>query len=456
VGALVQLAHSNLEVQPGRTAQTALTVRNTGSVVDRFTFEAVGDAAEWVTFAPDNLSLFPEASGTVNIMISPPRLPSVLAGPMPFGIKVVSSEDPSGSIVEEGTLQVAPFSDVSTELMPRISSCRRTTTARLAVDNRSNCPYRAELQASDPAAALMLAFNPAVLEVPPGGVGFVKIRIRPRHVFWRGPSTSKPFRITLKTEPVGMPVSSTASADTGPVPTVSAAGPTATVPVPTAVVTTEPHPPEINTEGSLMQSALLPRWLLALAAAIVALAAIAVILWFTLLKPTIRSTAKDQVKSQLAAAGISPTGSGASTTGSGAGGGGSSGGGGSGGGSGSSGGSATTVAPLTVSSSGQTINGSSQANGNSTQTMFTVPSGFTLDVTDLLVQNAAGDTGTLGVAKDGTVLMQWSMANFRDLDYHWIAPTVFGPGTHLQMIVSGCTTACHPGVYFAGNLVKSS
>ena len=50
--------------------------------------------------------------------------------------------------------------------------------------------------------------------------------------------------------------------------------------------------------------------------------------------------------------------------------------------------------------------------------------------------------------------MQWAMANFRDLDYHWITPTVFGPGTQVQMIVSGCTGPCTPAIYYAGHLVS--
>ena len=102
-----------------------------------------------------------------------------------------------------------------------------------------------------------------------------------------------------------------------------------------------------------------------------------------------------------------------------------------------------------------TVNGTSQASGNGTRTVFVVPSGHVLQVTDLLVENANGDTGTISVARDGTVLMQWAMANFRDLDYHWIAPTVFGSGSHLQMVVSGCSNACTPGIYYAGNLVKT-
>ena len=50
--------------------------------------------------------------------------------------------------------------------------------------------------------------------------------------------------------------------------------------------------------------------------------------------------------------------------------------------------------------------------------------------------------------------MSWSMANFRDLDYHWITPTVFGPSSQMQLVVSGCSGTCTPGIYYAGRLVS--
>ena len=59
------VASRAVDVEPGRSATLTITVRNNGTVVDRYTFEALGDAAPWVTFRPESLSLFPEASGTV-------------------------------------------------------------------------------------------------------------------------------------------------------------------------------------------------------------------------------------------------------------------------------------------------------------------------------------------------------------------------------------------------------
>ncbi len=420
MGAQIQLAGTVLAVEPGKTLTTAVTVRNNADVVDRFTFEALGPAAPWVTFAPESLSLFPEATGTVNVIIAPPRTSVVPAGVVAFGVKAISSEDAEGSAAEEGTLDIAPFSDVTMELLPRVVQGRRAGLARLALDNRSNIAYEAELSGTDPSAELRFAFRPAVVSVPPGGAEFVRVRIHPVRTFWKGPSRTRPYKLSL----AGRGGS---------------------------------HPAQLGTDGTFVQGPLLPRWATALAAAVVALTALAVLLWFVLVKPAVRSTAKDAANQSLAAAGL-PTGQ--SGSGSGGGNGSSAGGGSSGAGtstSPSTAGSSSAVGPSTgTASAAVTVDGSSVASGNSTLTIYTVPAGRTLQVTDMLIQNAGGDNGTLTFSRNGTVLMQWSMADFRDLDYHWVSPTVFNSGDKMVMTVSGCSAACHPGVYYAGNLVRST
>ena len=95
------MAAAVVSVEPGHSVETTLTVHNTGSVVDRFSFEALGPLAEQVKFVPDSLSLFPDATGTVQVVVSPPRGTDVAAGPVPLGLKVNSNEDPQGGVTEE-------------------------------------------------------------------------------------------------------------------------------------------------------------------------------------------------------------------------------------------------------------------------------------------------------------------------------------------------------------------
>jgi hypothetical protein len=207
----------------------------------------------------------------------------------------------------------------------------------------------------------------------------------------------------------------------------------------------------------MLQRPLLPRWLVTLVAAVVGLAVLLVIIWFALFRPQIRSTAQNEVNHQLAASGIAPvSAAGASKSAGHAGalsGESAQTGRGTSAGAAGSGGAGTLGGGSTVVGAGTTINRAQQASGNGTFVAFNVPKGHSLQITDLLVENSAGAEGNLTLASNGSPMMQWAMANFRDLDYHWITPTVFGPGTQVQMIVSGCTGSCRPAIYYAGRLV---
>ena len=139
-----------MAVTPGSQASVQLRVRNTGSVVDQFTFQVLGDAQPWSTVVPPSLSLFPGAEEAVAITFAPPRSAQAPAGQLPFGVRIVSKEDPQGSVVEEGVLEIAPFSDIFAELAPRTSRGSRGATHDLAIDNRGNAAINANLTAVDP------------------------------------------------------------------------------------------------------------------------------------------------------------------------------------------------------------------------------------------------------------------------------------------------------------------
>src|ERR1700730_8487703 len=160
MGAGVNLLTAALAVEPGAEQTARLQVRNTGSVVDEFSFEVVGPAAAWTTVDPEVLPLFPGDEGTVTIRMAPPRLPTTPAGEAPFGVKVISREDPEGSVVEEGTVTIAAFSEVTAELTPRTSRGRRGAIHSLAVDNRGNTTLDARLSANEPDGLLRSSVAP--------------------------------------------------------------------------------------------------------------------------------------------------------------------------------------------------------------------------------------------------------------------------------------------------------
>ncbi|MDP9440587.1 MAG: hypothetical protein M3P34_00060 [Actinomycetota bacterium] len=115
-------------------------MRNTGTVVDSITITVLGEAASWTTVAPPVLSLFPGAEGTAELQFAPPRNPELSSGTLDFGVKVVPSEDPDGSVVEEAALEVLPFRELTARITPRTSEAKRTARHEVVVDNGGNAP----------------------------------------------------------------------------------------------------------------------------------------------------------------------------------------------------------------------------------------------------------------------------------------------------------------------------
>jgi len=409
MGALVTLASKAFEVAPGSVASCTVIVKNTGTVVDQFTIDVLGDPGAFASADPPALSLFPGAEGTTVVSFAPPRASTTPAGSLPFGIRARSKEDAAGSAVEEGVLTVATFSDLFAELVPRSSHGSRGATHELAVDNRGNARINASITAADADQLLGFDVQPPGMVVEPGTAGFAKVRVRPITRFWRGQPKTRPFKV--------------------------------------AVAGDEARP--IVLDGTLVQEAILPRWLVPALLALLGLLILAALVWALFLQPAINSAATQA----LADAGFTPRPSVAS---------------GGGGSSPAPGGASPSPAasagagasPSPAASAGAPTptpapvgNGVPQdgrlASDGSNPATATFSSTFYL--TDLVFANPNGRAGTLQLLRDGFVLITLRLENFRDLDFHYVTPIVVQKGQKLTFTAT-CTSsgACDPSVYFDG------
>lgn len=394
MGAIAVLGTRSLAVAPGAQASAEIRVRNNGTVVDQFTIQVLGDAAAWSTAEPPVISLFPGAEQTARITFKPPRSPTVPAGPMAFGVRVASQEDPAGSVVEEGQLQVGAYSEASAELAPRTSRGRTSATHDLAIDNRGNTVLNASVTGLDPDRTVAYDIKPPALVIDPGAAAFTKVSVRPRKRFWRGQPKTHAFQLQL---------------DGGQAP--------------------------VLVGGSMLQEPILPSWLLKalalLAAALVALA----LVWLLFLQPAIRSTAQERAEEVLAAVGITPNPGGnpsgqptptpttpGQTT------------------------SPTAPTPTPGPAGVQTPRDGRIGAG---EPPLAPSAGRTLSVTDLMFSNPDGTSGTLRLRRSGQDLFVLNLDNFRDLDFHFVTPIAVGPDQNLRLVCDG-TCDGPPAVYFSG------
>jgi hypothetical protein len=437
VGVDAVLTQDALTVAPGGVVETQLRIRNTGERVDQFTYEALGTPARWVAFDRPSVSLVPGTEGTVFLRLAPPRRPGTPTGTFPFGIRVTAQGD-GRSVVAEGDLEVARFDETFAELVPRTVRGRRRAAHELAVDNRGNGAINASLKGIDPERQVQFRFKPSALVVPPGTTAFATVEVRPRRRFLRGPSVMRPYKIRLES--------------TGREP--------------------------VDVDGGLMQEALIPsvvpKVLLGLAALVVA--------WSVFLKPTVNTAATNAVEddvaqaSQLAAsqavapalaqadqrlqaveqaAGLPPGGALALVPAGGAAGGGAAGGGPAGGGAAAGGAPTTTVPAGGLANLGDPFDRVLTPGAG----LYEVPESTVLSVTDLVLQNPQADSGVLRI-KRGTAetLFTLRLENFRDLDYHFLAPLVFPAQSQVRFEVACENVApkppCSTALYIGGFLKK--
>lgn len=436
MGAVVVLQEAdNLTVEPGQRTACQLSIANTGTIVEQFNIMFLGEVAPWTTADPPVVSLFPGAQQTVNVIFAPPREHTTTAGLVHFGVKIIPSNEPEESVTEEGSITVGSFNDVAAELVPRVTTGRLHGRQRLAVDSRGNIPLPVEVDALDAADALKFQIRPARLTAAPGAAHFVRIRIKPRQRMWKGRSTPKPYRVQVAPE--------------GEQPIV------------------------LN--GELDQKPVIPKS----AFAAVGIVAVGALLWFFVLKPAVHSTAVSANRSALAAqqaktaalqhqlaatqnqnnansqALAKITGKPIPTTT-----------------------TTTTVKkskpatttttttkvltsanqpPVTVSSDGElSVVAPPGGSQSADYPKGGVPSGTTIQINDLVIENVSGAAGTARIERvsggQTTVLLVENLGTLNGQEYNFNPPITFSHTEALQLEVN-CQpnqTACDVNIYFTG------
>src|SRR5690349_3188313 len=119
--AAVTIQTPSVTVQPGGTGIAVVLIRNTGTIVDQFAVNVVGDASAWARPQPPAVSLMPNDEANVEIHFTPPRSSAVVAGTVPYGVRVTAQEDKEFSVVEESVVTIAGFSAVEAKVVPRTS-----------------------------------------------------------------------------------------------------------------------------------------------------------------------------------------------------------------------------------------------------------------------------------------------------------------------------------------------
>lgn len=386
-----------MSVTPGGLATTTLTVRNDSDIVEAYGLEVVGECAAWATVEPARVSLYPGTSETVTIRLEPPRSPEVRAGELPLAVRVLPTEHPEAVRVPESTVRVEEFRQLRAEIAPRRRRGWLRGRYRLALRNEGNSPVTLGFTPAQPGEELRFTVKPAEQKLEPGESAEVGLRARIGKPVWFGAPVIWPFTVTV----------------------AETAEPDAALPEPADTIRTP-------LDAEFVQIPVFPKWLLAVLAALVAL----LLAWFTLVRPAVRSAAKeaaDEVVQQR------PTPGGDEQSGQGTGAGGTRPGAGSGGGAGTqpgTGGGDGTGTETGPGGGGGVAGGQQgsatidvQTAGGADKTgTYKVPEGKVFGITDIVVANFQGDEGVLTINFGERKITTIALETFRNQDYHWVTP----------------------------------
>ncbi len=463
MGTTVSLSDADLAVDPGSSITTTMRVRNTGEVVDQITFQPLGDAARWIRVEPPSVRLFPNTDEVVTVSITPPREPSSPPGATDWAVRAQPQEDPQGSAVAEGTVNVGMFADVGAEMQPEIGHGRLRGRYELAIDNRGNVPVPIRATGTDAEQSLEIDINPPIIDCEPGSARFATIKVKPAKRIWKGQPKTYAFEILA--EPQILAPEAPPPTAPGELPSPTTGGGTALLEAPAPPATPSlPAVAPITLTGTYVQVPILPSWFWKAVIAVVALAVLLFVLWQTLFKSTIESAARETaleeteaIEADVAAidekvdeaavadaaqkqqtaediATLEEQNAGAET----------------------SGGALGNVFNETTEPANFRLSVSAAPGASATTLASTLPAGTTFALTDVILQNPRGDNGIISVQLGGVPIIESSLGNFRDLDFHFVAPYVSDGSSPLSVVVEcdlvqiPADGGCSPAVSFSG------
>ena len=300
-------------------------------------------------------------------------------------------------ITAEATIAVAETIGYTVSLQPPRSSSGGSGKHQVIVDNTGNTPMMIEVAAQAVDNRVDIELAAPLVNVDPGKTAKIEMKLHPRARFWNGVPQEHPFTVRV------------AGSDH------------------------EVH----ELEGVYEQGPRVRPWFGPAVAGMLGALLLGAIAWFVLLRPAVESIADDRAAAaideqqtvfdekiaELEAA-------------------------------------AERARQLPLGTPADLRLNAEAAPGGSANESFTVASDRVLSVTDVVFQNPDGAVGRVALMRSGEVLLESELANFRDLDLHFVAPFRFD-GSDTVEIRLECETpgpsasACTVGASIIGFVDQS-
>jgi hypothetical protein len=165
-----------IELPVGEPAVIAVSITNTGDVIDAYDVEAFGLDPAWVTVFPARLSLFPAEVGIVEVTVDLPA--DVPAGNRTVAVHVRSQNDRNEFALAQVDLDVGTRSRTTLRVDPVTITGGNAASFQLIVANEGNATVQARPGGEDPEDVFEMTFEPPTVVLPPGRREIVRADVR--------------------------------------------------------------------------------------------------------------------------------------------------------------------------------------------------------------------------------------------------------------------------------------
>lgn len=299
----------------------------------------------------------------------------LVAGSHSCVIEVLDDNETSSAAA---TVEIDATEAWSAWLEPQRSRSATAGRHKVAIENSGNVPVVVQIEAMSGPEVVTLLAAPTV-NIEPATTGRVDLRLAPHRRFWNGPSVEHPFSLIVNGS----------------------------------------NGEQTELDGIFEQGPRVRPWFLPAAAGVVGAVLLGTLAWFTLLQPSVLDTARDEaaeldaiqqselddrvtaIEAAAQEAAELPLGDPTDLR------------------------LSVDAAPATTSSEEFEFDASGV--------------GRILSISDVIFQNPTGAVGRVELLRDGEVLLDQEMANFRDLDFHLVAPLQIDSGGSIALRVT-CET----------------
>lgn len=219
----VDLPVRRFSVVPGVPTPVVVTVTNTSEVIAGCTVRVLGADPDWVEVDEPELSLFPDASAQVRLLLTLPV--GVPAGPRRMAVQVRELTAEQAVAIEEIVVTVPEQPGLGVRLDPVTVTAGRRADFGVVVENHGNTVLEGRLRAEDPEQKTTFTFTPPGYRLSPGESVTGRLRTTAKRPVF-GALAVRPFSLFVDDGVRRAPVPASATAAVGAAPT-SAGTPTA-------------------------------------------------------------------------------------------------------------------------------------------------------------------------------------------------------------------------------------